>query len=149
MYGKNFRIANGFSLCCACRISADGRKLQRILPIFKLALESGAITIRIVMIAQQEIQYLLTLPVAERLQLAQRLIESALREAADWPVAENGETHPGVSAQPPSTEKIIPFRSLEGLYSGGQADTGERADEILRSDIKPLSGFTLKHELPS
>lgn len=101
------------------------------------------------MIAQQEIQYLLTLPVTERLQLAQRLIESALREAADWPVTENGETRPDAPSQQPSTEKIIPFRSLEGLYSGGKPDTGERADEILRSEIKPLSGFTLKNELPS
>lgn len=96
-----------------------------------------------IMIGQQELQHLFTLPMTERLQLAQRLIESTLREAADWPAAENGEAHPGVSAQQPSAEKNIPFRSLKGLYSGGPSDTGERADEILRSEIKPLSGFTI------
>lgn len=102
-----------------------------------------------IMIAQQELQHLFTLPVVDRLQLAQSLIESTLREAVGLPAAENGEAHSGVSSQQSSKEQKIPFRSLQGIYSGGQTDTGERADEILRSEIKPLSGFTLKHELPS
>lgn len=102
-----------------------------------------------VMIAQQELQHLFSLPITERLLLAQRLIESTLREAKDLSAAENGDPNLDISAQQPSTAKKIPFRSLEGLYSDGPSDTGERADEILHSEIKPLSGFTLKNELPS
>lgn len=97
---------------------------------FKLADRKDAITMPAIMIAQQELQHLLTLPVVERLQLAQSLIESTLREAVGLPAAENGEAHPGISAQQPSAEKKIPFRSLQGLYSGEQTDMGERADEI-------------------
>ncbi len=39
------------------------------------------------MIAQQELHHLLDLPLAERLQIAQRLIESALEETSDKAVA--------------------------------------------------------------
>ncbi|MBX3277938.1 MAG: hypothetical protein KF868_08055 [Acidobacteria bacterium] len=105
------------------------------------------------MITQSDIQELLQLPVQERLRIAQRLIESALQETAGQTAADAGETvntinQPGLTLKC-EPEKIIPFRSLEGLYSGGPGATGERADEILREEIKHGAGFTLKHELPS
>ncbi len=127
------------------------------------------------MIAQQELQHLLSLPDQEKISLAHRLLESLVKKqpvespppsATDLPaVTENageGEIHPsaqwllsmaGISAVPsqnsePSTVEKIPFLSLAGIFSGGPGDTGERADEICRTEIKRRSGFTLKEELP-
>jgi hypothetical protein len=86
------------------------------------------------------LQILLGLPLPERLQIAQKLIESAVSETA--------------SQAAPSTEpeEISPaakwLLSMAGRYSGGPGDTAERADEICLAEINPRSGFTLKEPLP-
>ncbi len=116
------------------------------------------------MIAQQELQHLLTLPLSERLRIAQRLIDSAVTETTAEPavVAEPSElsagakwllSMAGMSSSKDTTSQLaddekIPFLSLGGLFAGGHADTGERADEICRTEIKRRSGFTMKEELP-
>ncbi len=116
------------------------------------------------MIAQQELQHLLALPLSERLRIAQRLIESAVTETTTEPavVVEPSELSAGAkwllsmagmysSQDTPcqlADDEKIPFLSLGGLFSGGHADTGERADEICRTEIKRHSGFTMKEELP-
>jgi hypothetical protein len=99
------------------------------------------------MIAQQELQHLLTLPDQEKIILAHHLLESLVKkqpvELALSPppipeTPENTDVHPSVKW----------LLSMAGMYSGGPGDTGERADEICHTEIKRRSGFTLKEELP-
>ena len=121
------------------------------------------------MIAQQELQHLLTLPDQEKISLAHRLLESLVKPqpiasvpalpAVAESVADN-EIHPSAqwllsmaqefAAQRQNNEapEKIPFLSLAGIFSGSKSDTGERADEICQAEIKRRSGFTLKEELP-
>ncbi len=118
------------------------------------------------MIAQQELQHLLTLPDQEKISLAHRLLESLVKPqpiasvpAVAESVADN-EIHPSAQwllsmaqefaaqRQNNETSEKIPFLSLAGIFSGSKSDTGERADEICQAEIKRRSGFTLKEELP-
>lgn len=125
------------------------------------------------MIAQQELQHLLSLPDEEKISLAHRLLESLVKKpsvasepslpSVALPAADPGEDndiHPSAkwllsmaqefAAQRQTNESSekIPFLSLAGIFSGGKSDTGERADEICQAEIKRRSGFTLKEELP-
>ncbi len=91
------------------------------------------------MIAQQELQHLLSLPLPERLRIAQRLIDSAVTET-------DAQAETPATDEPSAGAKWL--LSMAGIYSGGSSDTGERADEICQAEIKKRSGFTLKEELP-
>lgn len=92
------------------------------------------------MIAQQELQNLLALPLPERLQIVQKLIESAVSETASQVAMES------------KPEEISPaakwLLAMAGRYSGGPGNTAERADEICLAEINSHSGFTLKEPLP-
>jgi hypothetical protein len=103
------------------------------------------------MIAQQELQHLLTMPDQEKLRLAYRLLESVLVKTNGQPNATEVqlaavETTEQLDGPSPSARVWL---SMAGMYaSAGPSDTGERADEICRAEIKRYSGFTLKDELP-
>ena len=91
------------------------------------------------MIAQQELQHLLALPLPERLRLAQRLIDSAVTET---------DTPDKVESEPPEISAGAKWLlSMAGIYSGGPGDTAERADEICQAEIDRRSGFTTKPPL--
>lgn len=91
-----------------------------------------------VMIAQLELHNLLNLPLAERLQIAQKLIESAITEARG-------------QSETPASEETSPaakwLMSMAGRYSGGPGNTAENADEICLAEIDRYSGFTTQTPL--
>lgn len=104
-----------------------------------------------VMIAQQELQHLLTLPDQEKLLLAHRLLESVLTKTNGQPAATgvqpSGDETTEQPGEPSPSAQV--WLSMAGMYaSAAPSDTGERADEICRAEIKRYSGFTLKDELP-
>jgi len=97
------------------------------------------------MIAQQELHNLLTLPLAERLRIAQRLIESALAEADDKARAlpkEEDSSSEAVRLQPSN-----PLLAVAGMFSGKPVNTAEMADEICLAEVNRRSGFTTKPPL--
>ncbi|MFN0084802.1 MAG: hypothetical protein ACKVX9_05395 [Blastocatellia bacterium] len=91
------------------------------------------------MIAQQELLHLLELPLAERLQIAQRLIESALEETG-------APNDPRVESEEPSPSARW-LLSMAGMFSGGSGSTAENADEICLDEVDRRSGFTTKPPL--
>ena len=91
------------------------------------------------MIAQQELQHLLALPLTERLRIAQRLIDSAVRET------ESESATIAVPDEPSAGAKWL--LSMAGRYSGGPGNTAENADEICQAEIDRRSGFTTKPPL--
>ncbi|MDX2032345.1 MAG: hypothetical protein SF339_16845 [Blastocatellia bacterium] len=136
-----------------------------------MAIGGEAIKMLFAMIAQQELQHLLSLPDHEKLLLAHQLLESLIlgkesrsggprplateesanslkdySPSAEWLVS---QAIPRTESTVPDThEEKIPFLSLAGIFSGGAGDSGERADEICHTEIKQRSGFTLKEKLP-
>ena len=110
------------------------------------------------MIAQQELQHLLTLPDQEKIRLAYHLLDSLVKKQpvesvppSPTPLPETPENSPKNTDDTDDTEvhpSVKWLLSMAGIYSGGPGDTGERADEICRTEIKRRSGFTLKEELP-
>jgi hypothetical protein len=130
-----------FQRCALRRTQAQATRDSVDVAIHRFGLVVGIGTIKIlgIMIAQQELQNLLTLPLAERLRIAQRLIDSAVAET------EIGSALDAAPDEPSAGAKWL--LSMAGIYSGGNPDTGERADEICQAEIKKRSGFTMKEEL--
>lgn len=98
------------------------------------------------MIAQQELQDLFKLPVVERLQLAQQLIESALGDAS-LQMSALPPTNGGTSkTQAPAEESAvpptkIPFASLAGRYAADWSNGAKGGDESAPS---PAAQWLLK-----
>lgn len=82
---------------------------------------------------------LLNLSLQERLRLAYWLLETVLpQSAALFREAE------------PSSEKVTskaadstnPLLQLAGRFAGGPGDTAEKAEEILQTEVNPISGLS-------
>jgi hypothetical protein len=105
------------------------------------------------MIAQPELHNLLILPVAERLRIAQRLIESALAETGDKASAlpEPKESSTGgdqiQTLNPPLNPPPNPLLAVAGMFSGKPVNTAEMVDEICLAEVDRRSGFTTKPPL--
>lgn len=81
---------------------------------------------------------------AEKLQIAQQLIESALTET------HSDKNEQSTAVQSVEVSKGVEWLlSMEGIYSGGAGDTATRADEICTSEIDRRSGFTTKPPIDS
>ncbi len=90
------------------------------------------------MIAKQELQRLLNLPLSERVQIAQRLTENIPAEGQS---DSNGQAINVETEESAASEWLL---SMAGRYSGGMGGTAANADEICSAEIGRNSGFTTK-----
>lgn len=90
------------------------------------------------MIAKQELQRLLNLPLSERVEIAQRLTEDILVESQS---DSKGQATDAETAKSAASEWLL---SMAGRYSGVTGGTAANADEIFSAEISRRSGFTTK-----
>ena len=94
--------------------------------------------IRGMMIAQEELQHLLSLPEQEKIRLAHRLLASLVQQPAPAPLP---LATPAAAAPHPSAQWLL---AMAGMYAGGPDDTTARADDNLSGGNQTTEWLYLK-----
>lgn len=95
---------------------------------------------------------MLALPLPERLRIAQKLIESVLKDSsvngANSVSGIKSSEATGIEApdldSAPDSKPANALISLLGRYHGGSGNTADNYKQILLEEIDPRSGFTIK-----